>query len=99
SASERGRHPRRAGQQHVPLHRLGQNHRGGEIRRRAAREWSGAVNGVAPLAGCAPSPLVGEGWGGGWCSDASAAPLASPLMTPTPDPSPQGGGEQRERSG
>src|SRR5262252_8667217 len=46
SASERGRHPRRAGQQHLPLHRLRQNHRGGEIRRRAARRRSCAVNEV-----------------------------------------------------
>src|SRR5215470_2960467 len=46
SASERGRHPRGARQQHLPLHRLRQNHRGGEIRRRAPRAWSGAVNEV-----------------------------------------------------
>src|SRR5438445_910888 len=46
SASERGRHPRGAGQQHLPLHRLRQNHRGGEIRRRAPRKRSFAVNEV-----------------------------------------------------
>src|SRR5215813_10410102 len=46
SASERGRHPRRARQQYLPLHRLRQNHRGGEIRRRAPRRRSGAVNEV-----------------------------------------------------
>src|SRR5262249_53569942 len=38
----------------------------------------------------APSPLVGEGWGGGslFLSERRAATL-----TPTPSPSPQGGGE------
>jgi hypothetical protein len=41
-APERGRHPVGAGQQHLPLHRLRQNHRGGEVRRRAQRA------GVAP---------------------------------------------------
>ena len=51
---ERGRHPAGAGQQHLPLHRLRQNHRGGEIRRRAQRRRSGAVNEIVPLARCAP---------------------------------------------
>ena len=37
SASERGRHPRGARQQHLPLHRLREDHRGGEIRGRAPR--------------------------------------------------------------
>src|SRR6516164_5998871 len=46
SASERGRHPRGAREQHLPLHRLRQNHRGGEIRRRAPRRRSFAVNEV-----------------------------------------------------
>jgi methylmalonyl-CoA mutase len=39
-----------------------------------------------------PSPLVGEGWGGGSGGFGNAVP---PLTTPTPDPSLQGGGEQR----
>jgi heme exporter protein A len=44
-----------------------------------------------PLARQAPSPLVGEGWGGGSaCSEFAA--------TPTPDPSAQGGGETRDPS-
>src|SRR5713226_10070426 len=53
------------------------------------------------LAGCAgspftsargtPSPLVGEGRGGGSCRCCTAVP---PGTTPTPDPSPQGGGEK-----
>jgi uncharacterized protein len=49
-----------------------------------------------PLA--APSPLVGEGWGGGSRGDATASTLAHHLPTPTPIPSPQGGGEQRAKS-
>src|SRR5499433_1667873 len=44
SASERGRDSRSARQQHLPLHRLRQNHRGGEIRRRAPRRGRFAVN-------------------------------------------------------
>jgi tRNA-dihydrouridine synthase B len=44
----------------------------------------------------APSPLVGKGWGGGWCSDAPASPHR---WTPTPNPSPQGGGEHTEPVG
>ena len=38
-----------------------------------------------------PSPLVGEGRGGGSGECGTALP---PLSTPTPDPSPQGGGER-----
>src|SRR5262249_33892244 len=41
----------------------------------------------------APSPLVGEGWGGGWCGD---APILTPHNDPHPYPSPQGGGERTE---
>src|SRR5262245_17951464 len=48
SAAERRGDPRGPRQQHLPLHRLRQNHRGGEIRRRAARRWSGAMNEVVP---------------------------------------------------
>jgi len=39
----------------------------------------------------APSPLVGEGWGGGSRSCGTDMP---PLATPTPNPSPQVGGEE-----
>src|SRR5580704_12909823 len=46
-----------------------------------------------PLAQRAPSPLVGEGWGGGSGGDAQASTIAHHLSTPTPNPSPQGGGE------
>ena len=45
----------------------------------------------------APSPLVGEGGGGGSFSGVEASPLAHTRTTPTPDPSPQGGGEQKHR--
>ena len=41
---------------------------------------------------CAPSPLVGEGWGGGWLRETEFVSH----ITPTPNPSPQGGGEQTE---
>src|SRR5262249_56385058 len=37
----------------------------------------------------------GEGWGGGWCSDAPTLPHTT---TPTPNPSPQGGGEHTEHA-
>src|SRR5262249_4389129 len=40
-----------------------------------------------------PSPLVGEGWGGGSLLLREARP---PTPTPTPNPSPQGGGEPTE---
>ena len=43
----------------------------------------------------APSPLVGEGWGGGWCDSQLQRP---DVGTPTPSPSPQGGGEHTERA-
>jgi hypothetical protein len=41
----------------------------------------------------APSPLVGEGWGGGWRGDARTSLRKT---TPTPNPSLQGGGEHTE---
>src|SRR3954452_9016806 len=47
-APERGRHPVGAGQQHLPLHRLRQNHRSGEVRRRAQRRRGSAVNEIVP---------------------------------------------------
>ena len=46
-----------------------------------------------PQARSAPSPLVGEGWGGGSSLRQEASP---PTLTPTPSPSPQGGGEPTE---
>src|SRR5882762_9177805 len=39
-----------------------------------------------------PSPLVGEGWGGG---SRGCGPTVPQSPTPTPDPSPQGGGEEK----
>src|SRR5215470_11239270 len=48
SASERGRHPRGARQQHLPLHRLREDHRGGAVRGRAQRGGIGAVNEIVP---------------------------------------------------
>jgi hypothetical protein len=48
---------------------------------------------IGPHTRSAPSPLVGEGWGGGWCGDAPTSPRTT---TPTPNPSPQGGGGQTE---
>ena len=45
---------------------------------------------LGPRTRSAPSPLAGEGWGGGWRSDAQALPHTT---TPTPNSSPQGGGE------
>jgi hypothetical protein len=41
-------------------------------------------------AAATPSPLVGEGWGGGSGGCGNDMP---PLTTPTTDPSPHGGGE------
>jgi heme exporter protein A len=41
-----------------------------------------------------PSPLVGEGRGGGSGDDAMSSTIASRLSTPTPNPSPQGGAER-----
>ena len=49
---------------------------------------------ASPHARCAPSPLVGEGWGGG----SKGEPVEVDLTTPTPSPSPQGGGEHALRA-
>src|SRR5499427_6856549 len=49
SASERGRDQRSPRQQHLPLHRLRENHRGGQIRGRTRCAGSSAVNDVAPV--------------------------------------------------
>jgi heme exporter protein A len=46
------------------------------------------------LDGSSPSPLVGEGRGGGSEGGAIASTTAMNLATPTPNPSPQGGGER-----
>src|SRR5215468_1748653 len=51
------------------------------------------VRPIAPQARSTPSPLVGEGWGGGSLLLREARP---PTPTPTPNPSPQGGGEPTE---
>jgi ATP-dependent Lhr-like helicase len=57
-------------------------------------ELSGVdASGASPYAVRAPSPLVGEGWGGGWTSKETAS------TTPTPNPSPQGGGEPAVQAG
>src|SRR5215471_12808838 len=71
---------------------------------RSAARPGGGDSFVAPLpypligvnlrhggAATTPSPLVGEGWGGGAGGCGNAVP---PLTTPTPNPSPQGGGEE-----
>ncbi len=42
-------------------------------------------------AAATPSPIVGEGWGGGAGRRGTEVP---PGSTPTPNPSPQGGGEE-----
>src|SRR5204863_2080021 len=49
------------------------------------------LNAIYPRSRWTPSPLVGEGWGGGWGDD---APEVSQRATPTPNPSPQGGRER-----
>jgi putative mRNA 3-end processing factor len=46
--------------------------------------------------GISPSPLVGEGPGGGSRGDEIASTNLHDLATPTPDPSPQGGGEKHD---
>src|SRR5262245_25704750 len=49
---------------------------------------------AVPRARSAPSPLVGEGWGGGSRGDARTLPHTT---TPTPNPSPQGSDFQMRR--
>jgi 5-oxoprolinase (ATP-hydrolysing) len=46
-----------------------------------------------------PSPLVGEGRGGGWRSDAVASPHAQTLTTPLSNSPPQGGRERAAAGG
>src|SRR5579872_2885803 len=48
-ASERGGNPRSARQQHLPLHRLRENHRGGGLCGGASRRGSIAVNEIVPV--------------------------------------------------
>src|SRR5450631_1643927 len=48
SQSERGGNPGGARQQYLPLHRLRENHRSGEVRRRAQRARGVAVNEIVP---------------------------------------------------
>jgi ATP-dependent helicase HrpB len=65
--------------------------------RRVAVNWARIASAnLMPHERSTPSPLVGEGWGGGWRGKPTTAPLANSSTTPTPDPSPQGGGERRE---
>src|SRR5262245_4841407 len=52
-----------------------------------------SVGSLQPQTRSAPSPLVGEGWGGGSCGVAPTMPHST---TPTPNPSPQGGGGHTE---
>jgi ATP-dependent helicase HrpB len=62
--------------------------------RSMAKRWAQiAYANLLPRGRSAPSPLVGEGWGGGSRGDAQILP---PSTTPTPHPSPQGGGERKE---
>src|SRR5215471_2529715 len=51
---------------------------------------------LVPRTRSAPSPLVGEGWGGGSCDVSHVPPPRFHRATPTPNPSPQGGGEHTE---
>src|SRR6202142_3787767 len=48
SQPEQGGNPGSARQQYLPLHRLRENHRGGEMRRRAQRARGVAVNEIVP---------------------------------------------------
>jgi 5-oxoprolinase (ATP-hydrolysing) len=57
------------------------------ILRRYVEQVAGDLNST-------PSPLVGEGRGGGSRGDVRALTSARRLSTPTPNPSPQGGGEK-----
>jgi hypothetical protein len=46
------------------------------------------VEDIAQRMRCAPSPLEGEGWGGGFIA------ITADHYTPTANPSPRGGGER-----
>src|ERR1700719_2469268 len=64
----------------------------------ASKAWMAGTSPIGAELSCGraattPSPLVGEGWGGGAGSCGNAMP---PLAThPPPPPPPQGGGEVR----
>ena len=64
---------------------------GASLRDLLPEDEPAAVGGnLQPQTRSAPSPLVGEGWGGGSSLLHEQCP---PTATPTPNPSPQGGGE------
>jgi tRNA-dihydrouridine synthase B len=65
------------------------------VRRHLADAYAVFAGGSLQQTRSAPSPLVGEGWGGGWCREAPPLPHTT---TPTPSPSPQGGGEHTEQA-
>jgi PAS domain S-box-containing protein len=82
-ALQQGRAERRVGSGHLVLQRVGS---GADVGLIAVIEMGEAATDSSP------SPLAGEGRGGGW-------PQALSSETPTPDPSPQGGGEQNTTPG
>ena len=59
----------------------------GDLSETVALMWA------APLAQRAPSPLVGEGWGGGSGGEVAIVDTCESLLDPHPYPSPQGGGD------
>jgi DNA ligase-1 len=68
----------------------------GDLSETVALMWPAAPRSELPSsshARPAPSPLVGEGGGGGWRGEPVASRSAADLTTPTPSPSAQGGGE------
>ncbi len=87
-APERRRDSRGARQQHLPLHRLRQNHRGGEARGGALRRRSIAV--IGRCRSLLPSPC-GEGMGVGVARRCASVNAANVLHHPPPRPSPTRG--------
>ena len=75
------------------LHR-DRSRRGRDARGMAERWAEIAKSDTSPLAGRTPSPLVGEGRGGGSGGEVNPSTPTRRLTTPTPSPSPQGGGEE-----
>ena len=100
------RHPRRARQQHLPLHRLCEDHRGGAVRRRTARARGPAVIAMwrtYVAAGTVHPPLEGEGRErserGGVTARADEIltpprPPSVASLRPAVDPPPPGEGEE-----